>query len=37
MIAKKLHFGSGETIDDAERLCIEVSRLLTGLMRSLKT
>jgi four helix bundle protein len=37
MIAKKLHFGSDETIDDAERLCIEVSRLLTGLMRSLNT
>jgi four helix bundle protein len=37
MIAKKLHFGSDETIDDAERLCFEVSRLLTALMRSLKT
>jgi four helix bundle protein len=37
MITKKLHFGSDETIEDAERLCIEVSRLLTGLMRSLKT
>jgi four helix bundle protein len=37
MIAKKLHFGSYESIDDAERLCVEVSCLLTGLMRSLKT
>ena len=37
MIAKDLHFGSDEIIDDAERLCFEVSRLLTGLMRSLKT
>jgi four helix bundle protein len=37
MIARDLHFSSDETIDDAERLCFEVSRLLTGLMRSLKT
>jgi four helix bundle protein len=37
IIAKDLHFSSDETIDDAERLCFEVSRLLTGLMRSLKT
>jgi four helix bundle protein len=37
MIAKDLHFGSDQTIHDAERLCFEVSRLLTGLMRSLKT
>ena len=37
MIAKTLHFGSHDAIDDAERLCVEVSRLLTGLMRSLKT
>jgi hypothetical protein len=36
MIAKELHFGSDESIDDAERLCFEVSRLLSGLMRSLK-
>ena len=36
MIAKGLHFGLDETIDDAERLCFDVSRLLTGLMRSLK-
>jgi four helix bundle protein len=37
IIAKDLHFSSDETIDDAERLCFEVSRLLTELMRSLKT
>jgi four helix bundle protein len=36
MIAKDLHFGSDKCIDDAERLCFEVSRLLSGLMRKLK-
>jgi four helix bundle protein len=37
MIANKLHFGSKEAIDNAGRLCVDVSRLLTGLMRSLQT
>ena len=37
MIAKDLNFGSHETIDDAERLCFEASRLLTGLLRALST
>jgi four helix bundle protein len=36
MIAKKLRFGSEEAIDDAERLCVEVCRLLSALMRSLQ-
>ncbi len=37
MIARDLRFGSDKSIDDAENLCFEVSRLLSGLMRSLKT
>lgn len=37
LFAKHLGLGSADAIKNAERLCGEVSRLLTSLMRSLKT
>lgn len=36
MIAKRLHYAPDESIDHAERLCEEVSKLVNALMHSLK-